>query len=150
MALDKESFTSAKNTVMTQMAAGTTDAFPTGAAVGKNLFKSYLPNATDVVSIAFGGGGDVQNTWNHEARELRMDSDIYGIFRTEDRADQFLVLAIGVMPIRLVRNVTWYRLRGGGQGRVEPELHRIAKDTKERVYWAVRIGCELIFDTTTH
>ena len=142
MAIDPQSLTSAKSTCFAQVAAAN------GSVLEKNGFIGRLPPAIDTWAMFFGRGGDVRNTWNHEITELRVDSDIVGYFSSQGGADVFIMQTLDALPIRLIGNVTWYRMRSGGMFQIDPECRRTGGDTKDRIVWTVRIGLELVFDTT--
>ena len=143
MSIDPASLTAAKQTCFDHVAAAN------GSTYQKEGFIGRLPPAIDTWAMFFGGGGDVRNTWNHEITELRVDSDIVGYFADQEGADRFVMMTLDALPIRNQGNVAWYRMRSGGMFKIDPECRRTGGDTKDRIVWVVRIGLELVFDTTT-
>jgi len=143
MAIDPDSLTAAKQKVMDIIAAAN------GSEHEKNAFIGRLPPAIDTWAIFFGGGGDVRNTWNHEITELRCDSDIVGYFSSQPGADRFVMLTLDALPIRNQGNVAWYRMRSGGMFKIDPECRPVGGDAGNQILWVVRIGTELVFDTTS-
>ena len=142
MAIDVNSFTAAKAKCFEQVAAAN------GSTLHENGFIGRLMPAADVWGMFFGGGGDVRNTWNHEITELRMDSDIVGQFTSQGGADIFIMGTLDALPIRLEGNVAWYRLRSGGMPKLTEEWRQVGGDNKQSLLWVVRIGLEVVFDTT--
>jgi hypothetical protein len=139
----KDTFKTAMDKIMTTLIA------TLGGTEGKDVFRYYLPLAVPVWGVWLGGGGDVSNTWSDgQPTELRMDAEIVGRFVQPAAAQEWGMKAISALPIFESGNVQWFRMRQGGQLKIDFVVAQLKNDTKESILFEATIGCECVFLTS--